>query len=63
MMKDLEKSDSAIVAEKQANKGQPCLAELVESRDEAKENPGGQSRYHAQSGLACLRRQIKYDKQ
>ena len=50
--KNLEKSDSAIVAEKQMNKGQLCLAESVEPRAEAEGNLEAQSRCHAQKWVS-----------
>ena len=43
MMHEVEKSDSAIVAVKSANKGERSLAESMERRAEPKGNPGGQS--------------------
>ena len=48
MMHGMEKSDSAIVAEKSANKGTPVPAESMEPRAEPKGNPGGQSTRRAQ---------------
>ena len=47
-MHGMEKSDSAIVAEKSANKGTPVPAESMEPRAEPKGNPGGQSTRRAQ---------------
>jgi RNA-directed DNA polymerase len=44
MMHGREKSDSAIVAVKLANKAERSAAELVERRAEAKGNVGQQSR-------------------
>ena len=43
MMNDMEKSDSAIVAVKSANKGAPAPVEPMEPRAEPKGNPEGQS--------------------
>jgi group II intron reverse transcriptase/maturase len=48
MVNDLKKSDSAIVAVKQANKGRQRPAESVESRAEAKRNSGNRSTHRAQ---------------
>ncbi|MCY4479257.1 MAG: hypothetical protein OXB97_05135, partial [Rhodospirillales bacterium] len=43
MMNGMEKSDSAIVAVKSANKGASAPAEPMEPRAEPKANPEGQS--------------------
>ena len=42
MMKDMEKSDPAIVAVKPTNKGRKVPAELVEPRVGPEGNPGSQ---------------------
>lgn len=52
MANDLKKSDSAIVAMKQANKGRQCPAEPVEPRAGAKRNSGSRSMRRAQKRVS-----------
>ena len=52
MMNGMEKSDSAIVAVKPANKGASAPAEPVEPRAEPKGNPGGQSTRRTQDRVS-----------
>src|ERR1700731_4553675 len=64
MMHGHEKSDSAIVAVKRANKAERSAAEPVEPRAETKGNVGQHSTRRTQSrisvslGLACIRHHI-----
>ena len=54
MMHGHEKSRSAIVAVKLANKAEQSAAELVEPRAETKGNAGWQSTHQTRAGLACV---------
>ena len=55
-MYDLKKSDAVIVAVKQANNGRKRLAETVEQRAAAEENPEGQRMRRTQSAerVSCV---------
>ena len=60
-MYDLKKSDVAIVAVKPANNGRQRLAEQMEPRATAEENPEDQNTRRLRGGKACHMRLTGYE--